>query len=220
MKKSIQKFDEFIKKETKNELTAFDETIEIFIELINPVISANQQNLMDRMNEHIEFNSVEGVQSFFDNYFGYQNKIIEHIESSLRLSSKKDFASFIGEWAKNLLQTMPKKDRTMDVVDSVYYLYESVADMYDVDLMQNSENSRDEMLRAFGSEEVADMFAFMIIIAYEIEDSENVDEDELQRLLELMISFGIAMNQIRKQRYEEKQNKKFMLNTAALNLRP
>ena len=76
MKKEIQKFDTFIKKETKNELTAFDETIEIFIELINPTISANQQSLMDRMGEAIEFNNVEEIQIFFDNYFGYQNKII------------------------------------------------------------------------------------------------------------------------------------------------
>ena len=213
MKKEIQKFDTFIKKETKNAITAFDETIEIFIELINPTISANQQTLMDRMGEIIEFNSVEEIQTFFNNYFGYQNKIIEYIENSLMLSSEKDFSAFIGEWAKNLLQTMPKEDRTMDVIDSVYYLYESVAEMYNVDLMKNSENSRDEMLRAFGSEEVADMFIFMIIIAYEIEESEKADEGELQRLVELMISFSIAMNQIRKQRYEERQNKNALQNS-------
>lgn len=213
MKKEIQKFDTFIKKETENSITAFDETIEIFIELINPTVSANQQSLMDRMGEYIEFNSVEEIQTFFDNYFGYQNKIIEYIEGSLTLSMEKDFATVIGEWAKNLLQTMPKEDRTMDVVDSVYYLYESVAEMYDVDLMKNPENSRDAMLIAFGSEEIADMFAFMIIIAYEIEDSESEDEGELQRLVELMISFSIAMNQIRKQRYEERENKNALQNS-------
>ena len=75
MKKEIQKFDKFIKKETKNELTAFDETFEIFIELINPEISANQQNLVDRMGAYSEFDSVERIQTFFDHYFGYQNKI-------------------------------------------------------------------------------------------------------------------------------------------------
>jgi len=71
MRKEIQKFDKFIKKETQSSITAFDETIEIFIELMNPTINANQQNLMDRMREYIEFNSVEEIQTFFDNYFGY-----------------------------------------------------------------------------------------------------------------------------------------------------
>lgn len=211
MKKEIQKFDKFIKKETKNELNAFDETIEIFIELINPEISANQQSLVDRMGAYIEFDSVERIQTFFDYYFGYQNKIIEHIESSLSLSSEKEFTSFMGDWAINLLQTIAKEERVTDVIENVYYLYESVAEMYGIDLMQNPENSRDEILRAFGSEEVANMFTFMIVIAYEIEDSK--DEEALQRLVELMISFCIAMNKIRKLKYEENQNTKTLHNS-------
>lgn len=213
MKKEIQKFDKFIKKETENELNAFDETIEIFIELINPEISANQQSLVDRMGAYIEFDSVERIQTFFDHYFGYQNKIIEHIESSLSLSSEKEFTSFMSDWAKNLLQTIAKEKRVTDVIENIYYLYESVVEMYGIDLMKNPENSRDEMLRVFGSEDVADMFSFMMIIAYEIEDSKDEDEDALQRLVELMISFSIAMNQIRKQRYEENQNKKALHNS-------
>ncbi|MBA1421594.1 MAG: SEC-C domain-containing protein [Epsilonproteobacteria bacterium] len=213
MKKEIQKFDKFIKKETKNELTAFDETIEIFIELMNPTISANQQNLIDRMGEYIAFDNVDKIQSFFDNYFGYQNKMIEHMERSLMLSKDKDFVSFMGEWAKNILQTIPKEDRVIDVVDSVYYLHESVAEMYDIGLIENPENIRDDMLRAFRSEEVSDMFTLMIVVAYEISESEDVDEDELQRLVELMISFSIAMNEIRKQRHEEKQNTKSLQNS-------
>jgi len=208
MKKEIQKFDKFIKKETKNELTAFDETFEIFIELINPEISANQQNLVDRMGAYIEFDSVERIQTFFDHYFGYQNKMIEHVESSFNFSSEKEFTSFMGDWAKNLLQTIAKENRVMDVIDNIYYLYESVAEMYGIDLMKDPEESRDEMLRAFGSEEVADMFTLMIVLVYEIEDSNDKDEEALQGLVELMISFCIAMNQIRKLKYEENQNTK------------
>jgi len=128
-------------------------------------------------------------------------------------STEKGFAYVIGEWAKNLLQTITEEDKIMDVVDSVYYLYESVAEMYDIDLISNLENSRDEMLKAFGSEEITNMFSFMIMIAYEIEDSESTDEGELQRLVELMLSFGIAMNKIRKQRYNERQNKNALQNS-------
>jgi len=208
MKKEIQKFDKFIKKETKNQLTAFDETFEIFIELINPEISANQQNLVDRMGTYSEFDSVERIQTFFDHYFGYQNKIIEHVERSFSFSSEKEFTSFISDWAKNLLQTIAKENRVRDVIDTVYYLYESVAEMYGIDLMKDPENSRDEMLRVFGSEEIADMFTFLIVFVYEIEESKDDDEEALQGLVELMISFCIAMNQIRKIKYEAHQNTK------------
>ena len=208
MKKDIQKFDRFIKKETKGELTTFDETIEILLELVNPEISANQQNLIDRMGEYIEFDGMERVQSFFDNYYGYQNSMIEYMEKGYQKSGEKAFESHVEEWAIALLETIPEEDMKTEILDNISHLCESIAEIYSIDLHVDPKNMRKEMISAFGAAEVSDMFSFMIIIAYEMENDDSSDELELQTLVKLMLSFGMAMNHLRKVRYEEQQNKK------------
>jgi len=207
MKKAVRAFDRYLKEKSHNELNAFDETVEIFFNLIEPDPVDGYQALFERITEWIDFESPEELQEFFDRYFDYQNQLIDFFQQAVSIEDEMELDRYVSALAKELLATIPKAHRESEVIDRAYYFYERVMEIFGIENDPESEKVIEQMIHAFGGQEPTDILNFLILMAYESEQNNEANEEVQSTMVMLMIVFTHWVHRLRQLRHElaEKQ---------------
>lgn len=201
LKNEIKSFEKLLKELSGGKMKVFDEIIEMIISLLKTEVTANQDELMQRVTKNIKFDSMEGIQQFLNSYFNLQNTIIREFESFDDIESDSQFDKEILSFTKSILQTIPKKELHVALPEAMIKVYGTVLDTYNIDFSEDMDRTTKSIENTFGDEDLAVLFFSTSAIIGILKEETQMSFEETVKLSGPFFIFCMAMNDIRKNNY-------------------
>ncbi len=213
----ISVFNPYMLKMTGGEMNAFEETIHILIALSDTDPHAGQQEMMDRMGEHIHFEDVEQVQNFMDRYYDFYNSIVAYAESIIDVQNQERYEVKFRVWSLALLDTLDESVRGLEVSDAIERFVAALWERYDIGFDVPTEMVEQKWIDALGHPEYAEMVMRLIVLSQELKHDDVMDHSMIEKALSDLLTFAVLLNEERKEHYRQSSDPASIANQATNN---
>ncbi|MEA3331225.1 MAG: SEC-C metal-binding domain-containing protein [Campylobacterota bacterium] len=205
-KKEIEKFDKLLNKKSNQKLDTFDEIVDMILNLIKLEVNSTQNELMQRISNSYVFNSTDELQKFLNGYFTFNNYFIEELDRIEYIENDNVFDDEIDKFVKIILEKISSDNLQEVLLEFIFKIVTTVMDEYPVKLLDDADENLKNLTKIFSSEEIAELFVGVNVIATFLTEQKNIKKDELIDMSKSVFIFCMAMNNLRKENYENTQN--------------
>ncbi len=216
-KKDIEKFDKLLQGKSAAGFNTFDEIGDIIVDLIKIEVDTNQNRLLEKITQNIEFNSVDEVNDFLGKYFNFHNSLIMEFDRLHTIENDDLFDKEIEKFVKNILHILNKEELQEVLLGFIFKLVTTVMDEYSIELLdyEDGEEHLKHLTKVFGDEDIAFLYIGVNVIATYLSKQKNIKYDELIDMSKSVFIFCLAMNSLRKENFSNIQNQQNSFDNSA-----
>jgi len=212
MKNKIKKFDNFIKKETKNRLKTFDEIINIFV---NMIVDENSElnNLFEEKIENL-YSDEKKIDKFYENYFEFSKDLFFYFHTAMDTIDQGGLNDFGVNLSKDLYNLIPKNKKQEYILKGVRTILMTLVSQYNINIRDDDDFMRTVKIAFDNNENLKALFSMLFMFSNQNAQNPDVQIPE-QVLMETlnMLFLTVLFSMIHRVLHEEETKPKAVNNT-------